>query len=123
MIELKSCPFCGFSAFIEETDLEWKDQFPYRILCGNEDCAGSHSWASTEEEAITAWNTRADGWISVEDRLPKLPTRTYDWFLVVVSDGLESDITIATYSTETSWSRTNITHWRPLPKPPDTGKE
>jgi len=58
MTELKPCPFCGFSAFIEETDPEWKDQFPYRIICGNNGCAGSHSWASTEEEAITAWTTR-----------------------------------------------------------------
>jgi Lar family restriction alleviation protein len=58
MMKLKPCPFCGSTAFIEETDPEFKDLFPYRIMCGNDDCPGDHQWSESEEAAIKAWNTR-----------------------------------------------------------------
>jgi len=57
-MKLKPCPFCGSTAFIEETDPEFKDMFPYRIMCGNDVCPGSHVWFDTEKAAIKAWNTR-----------------------------------------------------------------
>jgi len=51
-MKLKPCPFCGSTAFIEETDPEFKDMFPYRIMCGNDVCPGSHVWFDTEKAAI-----------------------------------------------------------------------
>ena len=57
-MDLKSCPFCGSTAFIEETDPEFKDLFPYRIMCVDNECAGNHVWFESEKAAEKAWNTR-----------------------------------------------------------------
>ena len=55
MAELKPCPFCGDN----EATL-WKQypaDRPWHILCG---CGGRVGYFVTKEEAIEAWNRRAE---------------------------------------------------------------
>lgn len=54
--ELKPCPFCGGEARICSAGFE-----ATYIRCANiKDCGCKFEWFDTEEEAIEAWNRRAD---------------------------------------------------------------
>jgi Lar family restriction alleviation protein len=60
MAELKPCPFCGSKAFLSEFvyDLELG-----RVKMQFVECNGCHATTyeyDTEEEAIEAWNRRAE---------------------------------------------------------------
>jgi Lar family restriction alleviation protein len=55
--DLKKCPFCGADAKI------WRTNYQVYIECSKSDCDRHDRHliqvsASTEEEAIKAWNTR-----------------------------------------------------------------
>ena len=56
MAELKHCPFCGGEAEIIQND-HFTD-----ISCKDDECRGFTYYLKfkTEEEAIEAWNRRAD---------------------------------------------------------------
>jgi Lar family restriction alleviation protein len=116
MEKLLPCPFCGSQAFIEEHDPVYQDPFPYRIICMNTDCLGAHVWEETEEDAIKGWNTRADGWISVEDRLPD------DLQLCTVYDKDGRYDQLRFYDEKEFVEEWGITHWMPLPSPPEVTK-
>ncbi len=75
-IELKPCPFCGGEAVINEipphkhtfVNMPDCEGFTY-IECTR--CGGTVA-ADTTQQAIEAWNRRADmDWISVKARLPE----------------------------------------------------
>ena len=55
--ELKPCPFCGKSWLAAEKISYSADGFAYRVEC---ECTARGAWAETEEQAIEAWNTRAE---------------------------------------------------------------
>jgi Lar family restriction alleviation protein len=55
--KLKPCPFCGSSHVLAE-DFEEFDMGMYWIRCG--DCGAGCSTKDTTEEAIKAWNRRAN---------------------------------------------------------------
>ena len=58
MIELKTCPFCGSSAFCSEYDYELYNGC---VVLHFVECNGCHVTTfeyDTEEEAIEAWNRR-----------------------------------------------------------------
>jgi hypothetical protein len=100
---------------------------------------GAGGWISVEErlpkstEAIAAWNG-AGGWISVEERLPKstgydddLGSKLYPW-VDMLRPGYDVQYAIGAYDKEheewfySDYSDTGIdgvTHWRPLPAPPE----
>lgn len=98
------------------------------------------SWAVGYEQAATAIETllaerEAAGWISVEDRLPETLEPVLVTFLGFRSDELYSDA-IAVLCDDGDWAwwsggdfeddcdvRVKITHWMPLPTPPDREQE
>ena len=69
------------------------------------------------------WNARADGWISVDDRLPDDNVDILIWsndvavvgrYWSLVAKFLCSDARVA--------QGMDVTHWQPLPPPPETLK-
>ena len=59
MIELKTCPFCGGTAFCSEYDYKLDDG--YVVITHFVECNGCHATTfeyETEKEAIEAWNRR-----------------------------------------------------------------
>lgn len=59
--QLARCPFCGGEAECIEFD-GYRPSSPktYRVSCNDEDCTMQSAEYRTEEDAITAWNTRAE---------------------------------------------------------------
>lgn len=58
-IELKPCPFCGGEAIrLSDFDDEYERVYLESVHCRN--CHARVAWQETVEEAIEAWNTRAD---------------------------------------------------------------
>ena len=125
MEKLRECPFCGARAELISND-ETTYGFPtpkWAVRCEIETCI-AHDISpnySQHEDAIKDWNTRADKWISVEERLPE----TNEDVLVVVDYGGKSGV-ITGYmrSQNLGWQGlvgqrlTDVTHWMPLPEPP-----
>lgn len=57
--ELKSCPFCGS----EGNAIRIPGNFPehYAVVCWNEECGASiGNYSMTKDEAVAAWNRRAN---------------------------------------------------------------
>ena len=115
MEELKPCPFCPSGKGVA-----FKDNYDkYGVYCNS--CNSQTGLYSTIDDAVTAWNTRPDSWISVDERLPE----TNEDVLVVVDYGGKSGV-ITGYmrSQNLGWQGlvgqrlTDVTHWQPLPEPP-----
>lgn len=65
--QLKPCPFCGKNGEMH------KRKIGFSVLCGNENCGNAFTnFHKNEIYAINQWNTRADGWVSVDDQLPEI---------------------------------------------------
>lgn len=78
-------------------------------------------WNEIKQSAIDAWNTRADGWISVEEMLPKESGRYWCYI------EYQSDLGKQFYQWNCSFNNGlfntdenfhTVTHWMPLPAPP-----
>lgn len=117
--ELKPCPFCGGQASIhEKTEYIYT---VYRVACGNTmcGCKPSTPFSQKKVNAISKWNTRADGWISVDERLPEVDEYGDINVLVCMDDEF---IAMATYDQNNGWElwaeSGEVTHWQPLPKSP-----
>lgn len=128
VIELKPCPFCGGKAEIK-TDTrfprygKYADQAvtAYEVCCTNTECIiynADNKYFLSAEEAVKAWNNRSHGWISVNDRLPKPEEQVIgcfeDGFIATVSTDANGEWELWTDSGE-------VTHWMPLPEPPEGG--
>lgn len=66
LIALSACPFCGGEAIATEDE----DNHIHMITCN--ECGGSSDWCDSEEDAVSAWNTRATQ-SRPEAELPELP--------------------------------------------------
>lgn len=120
--QLKPCPCCGSL----EATIKTMNVGTYRVFCGY--CRLCIPGCESRSEAIEKWNTRADGWISVEDELP-----LDNGFVIARSIGITDSVhytgTLILYFSKAhpkgqqfhSSSRithVTCTHWMPLPKPP-----
>ncbi|WP_196596041.1 Lar family restriction alleviation protein [Pectinatus frisingensis] len=59
--KLKPCPFCGGTPNIHDDDNkhpEFGKEIFWQIYCM--DCFGTNGWFDSVDDAITAWNRRAD---------------------------------------------------------------
>jgi hypothetical protein len=56
-------------------------------------------------------------WISVSEHLPEIPEADGE-FLIVVDGKL---VKRSWFHTECGWDYSSVTHWMPLPAPPETG--
>jgi|GEM_PF-1757837 len=123
--DLLPCPYCG----CEDIDVKYigndhtktrKVQLKCnscRITRTDGAIYNDHEWCY--ETAKKQWNTRADSWISVDERLPN---PDFDWVLVY------SDSAMATMMytknngfhgyTPNHIAVSMITHWKPLPPAP-----
>ena len=128
--QLKPCPFCGAT---DKTGLLNICVSPAKDIYENEmvdfftvKCHGCGTKIGnyyTTEEAAQHWNRRASGWISVENRLPN----NYNEVLCLRKE--DEDNVILAYSPKGYWygngyifRRNSITHWQPLPEPPEVEK-
>ena len=120
MTELRSCPFCGSAITPIETGDYGLEGYALRCKCG----VGfvGHVF-STKEQAIKAWNTRAGEWISVKDRLPN---PNGDWVLVYADEAVncmgfdkKNGFSDWNFSPCNGVDISRITHWMPLPAPPE----
>lgn len=58
-VELKPCPFCGGKSWVIKIPNESNKK--YVVVCKDDDCGASlGNYSETREEAINAWNKRAD---------------------------------------------------------------
>lgn len=128
--KLRGCPFCGKSvAYIADChELQDCKNFEacegegyVSVVCNfnKGGCGASSGYFRTTEEAIFAWNRRADGWIPVSERMPEEYTMVLVW---------EGDYAFRAERAEGKWyeatnepisEHINITHWMPLPPAPD----
>jgi hypothetical protein len=115
--ELKPCPFCGGEAEYMGTAFT-----AIRCTkCGVSTHQGSQDWCDQ------VWNTRtdapeADGWIRVEDRLPKEYSLGMSKDVLTIA-GIKQSVKSYDYELK-RWNgspHVTITHWRPLPSPPKEG--
>lgn len=114
--DVKKCPFCG-----SEGDYDFEEHVAgdgvYVAHCSNEECpAGSPDfWMTTE-----AWNERASSWISVAEKMPEVNSRAF------VYSTFYRDVFVAYVDTDGFWADVaddetieSVTHWMPLPVPPN----
>ena len=113
MEELKPCPFCGGIGKLQSSG--YGDRAVYCTSCR----AATMRWYRDKPRATTAWNTRPDSWISVEDRLPEGAKGVLVWEPICKN-------IYTMYWEDNEWrffggrgkTYYNITHWQPLPQPP-----
>jgi len=114
---LLPCPFCG----AHRRHLEIVPPICHPDDLEQVECpCGASMVAPYGQSAVADWNRRADGWVSVEERLP----RTTSAKLVSGRAGRMS-----AYCEAEKWFAFcvgpqrqiyDVTHWRPLPAPPES---
>ena len=137
MLELKPCPFCGKRAELKKDTRyprsgkqEDKAVKAYEVICPNHDCViynADNTYFLSKKAAVEAWNSRASGWISVNDRLPEKykghPCSDYVLFVY------DNEIHMGSYEYNAEeWVSENghfrirrdyVTYWMPLPELPE----
>ena len=131
--QLKPCPFCGGEAYLEDNEID------YLVVCSRCNTAvippGEEPGATaTREEAIKAWNRRAEGW---RDAKTDPPESDGNYFAILndghvyeltydsLSDGkncwgYETGVFNANGFCGSEWNNVDdVVYWVPLPEPPE----
>lgn len=135
MDELKKCPFCGGTPRMEHEGDWWF------VQCVTPECATTGTCDLGESGAVESWNTRptedaqaaeierlreAARWIPVGERLPEKGQRV----IIFARNGWIGPATYFRVFSESPADLTDywkhdagdevwhVTHWRPLPEPP-----
>ena len=126
MSELNPCPFCGGEAYVSK--------WCYKVLCIDCDAEVFIERETSDgvKEVSLKWNARADGWISVDDRLPEVGIKVLCYRPEAEKSG--DEIIKVSYALDGKnrspqgiehkfecWC--HVTHWMPLPNPPKTDKQ
>ena len=121
----KLCPFCrGTDVWFAEDESHeecW-------LICNACGCRGPKVPLGADDgsAAYTAWDTRADDWISVKDRLPEMELHNgtvQSEAVLAASDygDIGVSITYETPSGRVQWDSTDVggrvTHWKPIEPP------
>lgn len=121
MSELKLCPHCNGSGRIVSVSGFKSDR--YRVVC--EQCGASTRECDTEQEAVSAWNMRADGWIPVDERLPEKSGEYICLSRTAIRHVLDYSAKHKKFNACDSLSEQladsysiNVMYWQPLPEPP-----
>lgn len=73
--KLRNCPFCGSEGKLRVADGILDDFTMFYCYCPNGKCiAGGTDWFRSREEAIEAWNTRAERTCKLEKTISKPST-------------------------------------------------
>ena len=78
MNELKPCPFCGYPAYLLET--EYNGHSYYYPYCDTSDCIGTAIdplWEDDKDVVVSSWNSRISPWIPIDDNKAKAPCLVY----------------------------------------------
>ena len=126
MTELKNCPFCGGEPLQGKHWVTWCDR-EYVVAC---ECGAARS-GDTKSEAITAWNTRTDGWQDIADA-PRDGTEADLWLAPMSEAGtplIPCRVPNCWWEDGFWWTRAEsdidqritqrVTHFMPLPTPPE----
>jgi hypothetical protein len=123
-IDLLPCPFCGRRETLKMLSVQSENhKFLRRVVCSTVEggCGASTIWnCTTPEETAEEWNTRASGWISCSDMMPKK-----DGEYICVING---EFKILPYRNGEFYSKcfdgvlrccnSSVTCWMPLPEKP-----
>lgn len=119
MNELKPCP-CGCDA-----KLVYESGESYGLHNGVKYTSVKCSSCSFRANDTDDWNTRADGWISVDDELPKEDSEV----IACCGDDVKSCVFRLYYNGDYDFEVVDgsefifaATHWMPLPAPPKAVK-
>lgn len=138
--KLKPCPFCGNAKLEAYNDGCGSLDDSLSISCGcgltfnASNCFyPAHHGLSLDEHAkifleifVKAWNTRADGWVSIKDRMPE--HEIYEVLEVIVFNG--EDVFPCGYTKADGFFKwcqgyedrneyyKDVTHWHELPESP-----
>jgi hypothetical protein len=127
------CEHCGtgwMGLFWQRRPIE--DALRARIQALEAEVVSETKWAAEYHQnwqdalARVAALEQANAWISVEDRLPEVGADVFVWARCLLNDNWGRWGTVkGYYMGEGSWQHNfygddvEITHWRPLPPPPD----
>jgi hypothetical protein len=118
MIDLKSCPLCGKLPELKSFDYDApdsSDDSPTREWWIECRCGLDFHVGLSADALIATWNRRASLWIDVRERLPEANHK------VLVAD-CYGNVEFTHMRDCGKWflfSNDTVTHWRPLPEPPE----
>jgi hypothetical protein len=126
MADLKPCPFCGNASgvvFIETQGTKWGSAtcpeccaYGPEVRTGYKKATGKNGWG---DRAIAAWNRRASGWLSVEERLPEDGESSPRWMYLCINSVVGLPF-FADYIPGRGWKTDRVvTHWQPILAPPE----
>jgi len=123
MSELKDCPFCASKnvyPFIAGDDEDARENVQW-ISCPDCDAIGPSNTGDNpigDGDVFNAWNTRTDGWTSVED-LPKLGQQVSLWSTTgkLFSGSLNESKVFFNTGSDTYLSIKYVTHWMEVEPP------
>lgn len=127
MLDLLPCPFCGSPAKLCSAKANASGTiFVFWVHCDfrgdlNCDVIPTTPKFDTAEKAVKAWNTRASGWISCSERMPEdnVDVLVYDDGILIARYNADEKYTSGWMESFECYPLTNVTHWMPLPEPPE----